>query len=98
VEPSSSDRPGSTAADRPAGGGLSRSAIVAFRSTLTPVLEAPRIGGSFAAAVAAVPIVNVQWGALQFDPSVVTPLRPRAPSAFIYPRAFIGKTTCASRR
>lgn len=66
--------------------------------TFAMALEAPRIGGSFRAATVAVPTVDAQWGSLQFDPSTVSQLRPRPPSAFIYPRTFSGRTMCASRR
>jgi polysaccharide lyase-like protein len=64
--------------------------------TFAMALEAPRIGRSFSAAVAAKPVVDAQWGALQFDPTTVAALSPRAPSSFIYPRTFTGRTKCGS--
>jgi Polysaccharide lyase len=66
--------------------------------TFAMALEAPRIGRSFRTAVAAVPTVDAQWGSLQFDPSTVSRLRPRARSAFVYPRTFNGRTKCVSGR
>jgi hypothetical protein len=64
--------------------------------TFAMALEPPRIASSFREAVAAVPVVQSQWGALQFDPSTVSRLRSRAPSAFVYPRTFTGKKRCTA--
>jgi Polysaccharide lyase len=64
--------------------------------TFAMALEAPRIGRSFRAAAAAVPSIDAQWGSLQFDPSTVSRLQPRAPSAFVYPRTLTGRARCAS--
>ena len=62
--------------------------------TFAMALEAPRIGHSFSEAAAEVPTVDAQWGSLQYDPSKVTELKPQPPSAFVYPRTLVGKTTC----
>jgi hypothetical protein len=63
--------------------------------TFSMKLEAPRVGGSYRDAARQVPTVGVQWGALDFDPSIVRRLPPRPLSTFIYPRRHTGgRPTC----
>jgi hypothetical protein len=67
--------------------------------TFSMKLEAPRLARSFGQARGQVPTVNSQWGALDFDPSVVRHLGSRPLSAFIYPRRLTGdRPTCAVHR
>jgi hypothetical protein len=65
--------------------------------TFSMKLEAPRLGRSFRQAVDAASTVGGQWGALDFDPSVVQRLDSRPLSAFVYPRRLTGGTPqCAA--